>query len=80
MASYCLPPNSGIQQIVLAGLPMAYELAGQGLFMRTWTFVNSQRTQYRLDALDEQGTAAVQAQDVSILATFRPDNSTPWQC
>jgi hypothetical protein len=77
---YCLSSNHGIHQTTFAGLPMAYEITGEGVYTRTWTFVNSQHTEYMLKALDEQGTAAAQGLDDSILATFRPDGSTRWHC
>jgi hypothetical protein len=60
---------------------MAYQFGvGEGAFMRSWAFVNAHLTLYTLDAADAQGTAAVQAQDDSVLATFRPDNAEPWKC
>jgi hypothetical protein len=60
---------------------MAYQFGiGEGGYMRVWDFVNAQGTHFTLSALDAQGTTAVQAQDDSILATFRPDNAIPWSC
>jgi hypothetical protein len=60
---------------------MAYQFgAGEGAFMRVWDFVNAAGTHFTLDAEDAQGAAAVQAQDDSILVTFRPDNAIPWGC
>lgn len=80
LAPYCLPPSSDVRDTTFAGLPMVYMVAGEGLFMRTWTFVNALGTMYSLDALDAQGSAAAQAQDAAMLSTFRPDSSTPWRC
>jgi hypothetical protein len=77
---YCVPANGDIQHTTLAGLPMAYMLSGEGLFMRTWTFANAQSTVFTLDAEDAQSSSATKAQDEAILATFRPDNVTPWSC
>jgi hypothetical protein len=74
-----LPP----QQTTLAGLPMNYQLVaypqGAGV-VRWWWFLNAQRTAYQLRASDGDASAATQAQDDAILATFRPDNATPWKC
>lgn len=81
LSTYCLPQSAGVSRSMLAGLPMAYlGVTGEGNNMRSWSFVNTQRTIYALDALDAQGTAAVQAQDNVSLNTFRPDNPIPWQC
>jgi len=81
-APYCLPGSQGdVQRVSLAGLQMSYiPVSGEGGFMRSWTFVNAQRTMYTLNALDIQGTSTAQAQDDRILATFRPDNAAPWNC
>lgn len=68
-----LPP----QQTTLAGLPMRYQLIES---VRWWWFLNAQRTAYTLRASDFDAGAATQAQDDAILATFRPDNGTPWRC
>jgi hypothetical protein len=82
MPPYCFGPGQdGLKRVLLAGIPMAYQFGiGEGADMRSWNFVNAQRTHYTLDADDAHGTAMVQAQDDRILATFRPDNVTPWQC
>jgi hypothetical protein len=82
MAPYCVGLGQvGVGRVTLAGLPMTYQFgAGEGAFMRVWDFVNAAGTHFTLDAEDAQGAAAVQAQDDSILATFRPDNAIPWGC
>jgi hypothetical protein len=82
MAPYCLGPGQdGLGRVRLAGLAMAYQFGtGEGASMRSWTFVNAQRTLYTLNAVDAQGTTAVRAQDDSLLATFRADNAEPWRC
>ncbi len=78
---YCPPASGEVQHITLAGLPMTYTpLSGEGQSMRSWAFVNAQATAFALDAGDAQSSNATQAQDESILATFRPDNATPWTC
>jgi hypothetical protein len=77
------PQTQSFQPTTLAGLPMKYLLVpypnGGGL-VRWWVFLNAQRTAYTLRAFDGGASAATQAQDDAILATFRPDNATPWQC
>ncbi len=77
------PQTQPAQQTTLAGLPMGYRLVpypnGGGL-VRWWWFLNAQRTAYQLKAFDGDASAAIKAQDDAILATFRPDNVTPWQC
>ncbi len=78
---YCPPASGEVQHITLAGLPMTYTpLSGEGQSMRSWAFVNAQATAFSLDADDAQSSSATQAQDGSILATFRPDSATPWPC
>jgi hypothetical protein len=82
MAPFCVGPGrGGVGRVTLAGLPMAYQFGvGEGASTRVWDFVNTQGTHFTLDAEDAQGAAAVQAQDNSIVATFRPDNAIPWSC
>jgi hypothetical protein len=77
------PDTRSAQQTTLAGLPMKYQLVaypqGAGV-VRWWWFLNAQRTAYQLRASDGDASAAIKAQDDAILATFRPDNATPWRC
>ncbi|HZC76450.1 MAG TPA: hypothetical protein VE258_01795 [Ktedonobacterales bacterium] len=77
------PTTRQFQPTTLAGLPMKYLLVaypnGGGL-VRWWVFANAQHTSYKLRAFDGEASAATQAQDDAILATFRPDNATPLQC
>ena len=79
-ASYCMTGIGANQPTTLAGLPMAYNLTGEGQLNRTWTFANTQSTIYGLEADDVQASSATQAQDTSIFATFRPDDADPWKC
>jgi hypothetical protein len=71
------------QPTTLAGLPMQYLLVpypnGGGL-VRWWVFLNTQGRAYTLRAFDGGASAATRVQDDAILATLRPDNTTPWQC
>lgn len=79
-AFYCAPSN-GFQRATLAGAPMIYGLVGEeGGAKRQWDFVDAQGTGFILVADDTQSGSAIQAQDDAILATFRPDNATPWTC
>ncbi len=71
------PQTQPPQQTTLAGLPMWYL---RDVLVRWWVFVNAQQTAYTLRAFDGDASAATQAQDDAILATFRPDNATPWRC
>jgi hypothetical protein len=77
---YCRPESSGARPMTCATLPMTFQLTGRGNTVRVWEFANAQQTRYQLSAGDMTAPAAVQAQDEVILATFRPDNATPWQC
>jgi hypothetical protein len=79
LSPYCAPGASW-QRATLAGLPMAFAVTGAGRPVRAWTFANAQHTLYTLYTDDTQADAATQAQDEAILATFRPDNATPWRC
>lgn len=72
--------GGGFQQVTLAGIPMGYGISGEGQLDRSWSFVNAQGTAFALSAGDAQSGSAIQAQDDTILATFRPDNATPWKC
>jgi hypothetical protein len=80
LTPYCLPQGSGSRPTTLANLPMTFTLTGMSNTVRVWRFANAQQTWYQLEAGDGAATAAVQAQDTAILATFRPDNATPWRC
>ncbi len=82
LAPYCFGSGEvGVPRVPLAGLPVAY-LSGEGEAgnIRSWTFVNTQPTEYRISTVDSLDTAAVQAQNNSVLARFRPDNVQPWAC
>ena len=77
------PQTQSFQPTTLAGLPMGYLLVpypNGGGIVRWWVFLNAQQTAYTLRAFDGGASAATQAQDDAILATFRPDNATPWKC
>lgn len=85
--SYCLTESSGARRTTFANLPMTFQLTGPSNTERVWQFVNAQQTRYVLSAPlyllsdgDMAASAAAQAQDEAILATFRPDNATPWRC
>jgi hypothetical protein len=80
IGAYCAPVSGDFRHVMLAGLPMTYAVSGEGLAMRSWGFANAQRTVFALDASDAQSSGAFQAEDDAILATFRPDNATPWSC
>lgn len=80
---YCRVAAPQAQPTTLAGLPMRYALVvypGGSPVVRWWSFLNAQQTSYGLRAYDGDASAATQAQDDAILATFRPDNATPWSC
>lgn len=77
---YCMPASSDIQRTTLAGLAMTFMLSGEGQLDRTWAFANAQRTVFVLAVGDAQSGDAARAQSDAILATFRPDDSTPWGC
>ncbi len=79
-ASYCVTKDGANQPTTLAGLPMAYNLTGEGQLNRTWTFANAQGTLYGMEADDVQSSSTTQALDTSIFATFRPDDADPWKC
>jgi hypothetical protein len=59
---------------------MTYGISGEGQSDRTWGFINAQRTIFALDAGDAQSSHAIQAQNDAVLATFRPDDPTPYAC
>jgi hypothetical protein len=59
---------------------MTFEFTGPANTLRVWTFANAQQTWYQLSVGDVGASAAVQAQDTAVLATFRPDDATPWSC
>ena len=59
---------------------MTFLLMDNNNTLRSWLFANRQRTLYSLQADDVQADATTQAEDEAILATFRPDNATPWSC
>lgn len=80
VSPYCPSATSGAKLTTFASLPMTYQLTGEGNTLRSWTFANTQHTVFTLDAQDTQASASLQAQDEAILATFRPDNATPWKC
>jgi hypothetical protein len=86
VSDFCRAPNPQTQPpqaTTLAGLPMRYLLVpypNGGGVVRMWGFLNAQKTAYTLRASDGDASAATQAQDDAILATFRPDNTTAWQC
>ncbi|HEX9056445.1 MAG TPA: hypothetical protein VF818_02845 [Ktedonobacterales bacterium] len=80
LTPYCLPQSSGSRPTTFANLPMTYTLTGINNTVRAWRFANAQQTWYQLEVGDGGASAAVQAQDTAILATFRPDNATPWRC
>jgi hypothetical protein len=82
VSPYCRPDSPGAQQTTFAGLPMKYMLDGRGAAdpVRLRLFANAQHTCYLLQADDFSAGAAMQAQDEAILATFRPDEATPWSC
>ncbi|HEX9057058.1 MAG TPA: hypothetical protein VF818_05945 [Ktedonobacterales bacterium] len=77
---YCQLASYGAHQTTLAHLPMTVQLTGEGNSVRVWRFANAQQTLYLLSAGDAAGSSAIQAQDNAVLATFRPDNATPWAC
>jgi hypothetical protein len=60
--------------VSLAGLSMNYTV-GEGVH-RNWLFVNSNDVAFTLDARDATQSSQVQQQDNSVLATFRPDDSS----
>jgi len=80
VAPYCQPASVGARRTTLAQLPMIFQLTGLADTVREWRFANAQQTMYMLSAGDATSSAAIQAQDAAILATFRPDNATPWSC
>ncbi len=80
VSPYCLSATSGAQHTTFAGLPMTFLLMDNNNTLRSWLFANRQRTLYSLQADDVQADATTQAEDEAILATFRPDNATPWSC
>lgn len=63
----------------LAGLPMRQSPAQppSGNRFRSWTFVTDRGTVYGLTLRDATASADIQAQDDQILATFRPQFTTP---
>jgi hypothetical protein len=80
LTPYCRPESEGAHPTTFANLPMTFKLTGLGNTVRVWRFANAQQTLYLLSTGDTVADAATQAQDEAILATFRPDNATPWQC
>ena len=80
LTPYCRPESEGAHTATLANLPMTFKLTGLGNTVRVWRFANAQQTLYLLSTGDAGADAATQAQDAAILATFRPDNATPWPC
>lgn len=80
MTLYCQPQSAGARQTTLAGLPMTLQFVGIGNKVRVWRFVNAQQRLYLLTLGDQSEYPAIQAQQEAILATFRPDNATPWHC
>jgi hypothetical protein len=67
----------------LAGLPMEFQFVpypNGSRMVRLWEFWNAQYTSFSLVAYDGDASAAIQAQDDAILATFRPDDATALQC
>lgn len=81
-AEYCQTgAQMPLQQVTLAGLPMRFMPAtGEGNIMRGWIFVTSQGTDFLIESVDAQATAADQATDDAILSTFTPANATPLSC
>ena len=77
---YCQPASADIQQVTFASLPMTFTLTGEGSALRSWFFVNTQRTAFAIQAEDNGADAATEAADESILATFTPDDATPLGC
>jgi hypothetical protein len=59
---------------ILAGLSMNYTV-GEGVH-RNWVFIDSQGVAFTLDALDAAKSSQIQQLDDSILATFRPDDTS----
>jgi hypothetical protein len=53
---------------------MNYTL-GEGVH-RSWLFIDSQGVTFALDALDAMRSSPIQQLDNSILATFRPDDTS----
>jgi hypothetical protein len=75
------PNTQQFHPTTLAGLPMQYQLVPYAYgMMRSWEFWNAQYTIFYLSAYDGDASAAIQAQNEAILATFRPDDVTPLQC
>lgn len=71
-ANFCT--SAGRTATQLAGLPMRYALI-EGVH-RSWIFVSAERISYELSTFDGDWPANMQAQQNSILATFRPDDTT----
>jgi hypothetical protein len=61
-------------KVSLAGLSMNYTV-GEGVH-RNWLFIDSQGVTFVLDALDALRSSPIQQLDNSILATFRPDDTS----
>lgn len=83
VSPYCHLTSPDAQQTTFASLPMKYMLDQRGPGadpVRLWIFASARHTYYLLEADDFKANAATQAQDEAILATFRPDNATPWSC
>lgn len=63
-------------RVTLAGLPMRYQVDSSGV-NRSWEFVTTLGTVYGLTTIDGNKGADIQQQDQAILATFRPEYTTP---
>lgn len=61
----------------LANLPMRYSASITQGRDRVWVFVTDRSTTYGLQVADATASADIQAQDDQILATFRPEYTTP---
>lgn len=72
-SDFCGPQGS---RVTLAGLPMRYQVDNSGV-NRGWEFGTTQGTVYELATTDGNKSADIQAQDQAILATFRPEYTTP---
>ncbi|HEX8730568.1 MAG TPA: hypothetical protein VF725_00800 [Ktedonobacterales bacterium] len=77
---YCQPASGGARPTTFAHLPMTFRRVGLAGAVREWVFVSARKTVYNLTSGDAMATAAIQSQDAAILSTFRPDDSTPWNC
>jgi hypothetical protein len=68
--------SSGDQVVTFAGLPMRYSVGNGGRTL-LWEFLASNSTDYQLQTADASSDPGVQAEDKSILSTFRAQYTTP---